>query len=78
MTGYAGQISLAQFAFAGFGAWVAGRLVAAEGWPFWAARWPGLAAVVPSASCSALPALRTRGVNLAVVTLGLGGRRCSG
>ena len=34
ITGYAGQLSLAQFALAGFGAWVAGRLVDAWGWPF--------------------------------------------
>ena len=27
ITGYAGQLSLGQFALAGFGAWVAGRLV---------------------------------------------------
>ena len=31
VTGYAGQLSLAQFAIAGFGAWSAGRLVAAQG-----------------------------------------------
>ena len=34
VTGYAGQLSLAQFAIAGFGAWVAGRLVAVSGMPF--------------------------------------------
>ena len=34
ITGYAGQLSLAQFALAGFGALVAGRLVDAGGWPF--------------------------------------------
>jgi sulfate-transporting ATPase len=71
VTGYAGQISLAQYAFAGLGAWVAGRLVAAEGWPFWAALLAGLAASIPIGVAFGLPALRTRGVNLAVVTLGL-------
>ena len=34
ITGYAGQLSLGQFALAGFGALVAGRLVDAGGWPF--------------------------------------------
>src|SRR5215469_9124837 len=37
VTGYAGQISLAQYAFAGVGALIAGRLVAAAGVPFEAA-----------------------------------------
>ncbi len=34
LTGYTGQLSLAQFAFAGFGAYVAGRLLATTGMPF--------------------------------------------
>ena len=33
ITGYAGQLSLGQFALAGFGAWIAGRSVDAWGWP---------------------------------------------
>jgi sulfate-transporting ATPase len=72
VTGYAGQISLAQFAIAGFGAWAAGRLVAAGGFPFWAALIVGVLATVPLGILFALPAVRTRGVALAVVTLGLG------
>jgi sulfate-transporting ATPase len=72
LTGYAGQLSLAQFALAGFGAYVAGRLVAAAGVPFWAALLAGVAAAVPLGVLFALPAVRTRGINLAVVTLGLG------
>jgi sulfate-transporting ATPase len=71
VTGFAGQISLAQFAFAGLGAWVAGRLVSAEHWPFWGAALAGLAAAVLFGVLLGAPALRTRGVNLAVVTLGL-------
>ncbi len=72
VTGYTGQISLAQFAIAGFGAWVAGRLVDAKGFPFWAALAVGMIATVPLGVLFALPAVRTRGINLAVVTLGLG------
>ena len=43
VAGYAGQLSLCQFALAGLGAWMAARLVSANGWPFEAAM---LAAVV--------------------------------
>jgi ABC-type branched-subunit amino acid transport system ATPase component/branched-subunit amino acid ABC-type transport system permease component len=71
LTGYAGQLSLAQYALAGVGALTAARLVAA-GWPFEAA---AIVAVLLTAAAGAilgLPALRVRGVNLAVVTLGLG------
>src|SRR5207244_2060126 len=72
LTGYAGQISLAQYAIAGFGAWVAGRLIAAEGLPMWAAFIVGVAGAVLLGAVFALPAVRTRGINLAIVTLGLG------
>jgi sulfate-transporting ATPase len=34
VTGYVGQVSLAQFALAGFGAWISGRLAADHGLPF--------------------------------------------
>jgi ABC-type branched-subunit amino acid transport system ATPase component/ABC-type branched-subunit amino acid transport system permease subunit len=72
VTGYAGQLSLAQFAIGGFGAWVAGRLVDSQGTPFWLALIIGVAATVPLGVLFAIPAVRTRGINLAVVTLGLG------
>ncbi len=72
VTGYAGQLSLAQYAMAGFGAWVAGRLVAAYQVPFLVALVAGVAAAVPLGLVFALPAVRTRGINLAIVTLGLG------
>ena len=72
VTGYAGQLSLAQYAMAGFGAWVAGRLVAAYQIPFLVALVAGVAAAVPLGLAFALPAVRTRGINLAIVTLGLG------
>jgi sulfate-transporting ATPase len=72
LTGYAGQLSLAQFAIAGFGAYVAGRLMAANGLPFWLGVLVGVAAAVPLGVLFAIPAVRARGINLAIVTLGLG------
>jgi sulfate-transporting ATPase len=72
ITGYGGQLSLAQFALAGFGALVAGRLVDAAGWAFPPALLAGVLATVPLGALFALPAVRARGINLAIVTLGLG------
>jgi sulfate-transporting ATPase len=72
LTGYTGQLSLAQYALAGFGAWVCGRLCAAAGFPFWLGLIVGTIATVPLGVLFALPAVRTRGINLAIVTLGLG------
>jgi ABC-type branched-subunit amino acid transport system ATPase component/branched-subunit amino acid ABC-type transport system permease component len=71
VTGYVGQLSLAQVALAGIGAWVAGRLVDAQGWPFPLAAAAGVAAAIAVGALVALPAIRTRGVNLAVLTFGL-------
>ena len=71
VTGYSGQLSLAQWAFAGWGAWVAGRLEAAHGFPFWAAALLGILAAVPFGLIAGAVCLRTRGVYLSVVTLGL-------
>ena len=71
VTGYAGQLSLCQWALAGFGAWVAARMVADHGAPFWLAALLGVVATIPVGLLVALPALRTRGLNLAVATLGL-------
>ena len=72
LTGYAGQLSLGQYALAGFGAYVAGRLVAVFEIPFLLALVAGVVAAVPMGLIFALPAVRTRGINLAIVTLGLG------
>jgi ABC-type branched-subunit amino acid transport system ATPase component/branched-subunit amino acid ABC-type transport system permease component len=72
LTGYTGQLSLAQYALAGFGAWVAGRLSATTQMPFLLALLIGVAATIPLGVLFALPAVRTRGINLAIVTLGLG------
>lgn len=72
LTGFTGQISLAQAAMAGLGALIAGRLVAGAGWPFELALVAGVVGAMVIGLIFALPALRTRGINLAVVTLGLG------
>lgn len=71
ITGFVGQLSLAQMALAGFGAWAAGRLATTYDWPFALALLTGAAAAVPLGALVALPALRTRGINLAVLTFGL-------
>jgi sulfate-transporting ATPase len=72
LTGYTGQLSLAQFAFAGFGAYVAGRLLATTDIPFVLGILIGIVATIPLGVLFGLPAVRTRGINLAIVTLGLG------
>ena len=53
-----------------FGAWAAGRLATTFGWPFLPAVIAGALAAIPVGALVALPALRTRGVNLAVLTFG--------
>jgi sulfate-transporting ATPase len=71
ITGYAGQLSLAQFAVAGAGGWAAAYMVSSGDVSSTWAWIIALVAIVPLGVVIGLPALRTRGVNLAVVTLGL-------
>ncbi|WP_432841581.1 ABC transporter permease subunit [Dactylosporangium sp. CA-092794] len=71
LTGYAGQISLAQYALAGIGALISSRFADALGVPFVLALLLAVALSVPIGMIVALPALRARGVNLAVATLGV-------
>lgn len=71
VTGYAGQLSLAQVSIGGFGVLVASQLVSGQGWPMPAAAIVGILATLPVGLIVGLPAVRTRGVTLAVVTLGL-------
>ena len=71
VTGRTGMISLCQMSFAGVGAWVTGYLNVIEA-PGGLIVWVlvgGLAAV-PVGIAIGLPALRLRGINLAIVTLG--------
>ncbi len=70
VTGYTGQVSLAQGALAGIGALVCGWLDVSKGWPLELAAIAGLAATVPVSIVVGLAGVRTRGVNLAIVTLG--------
>lgn len=73
LTGYTGQLSLAQFALAGLGGMFGARVaVGVWDWPFWLALIVGTLGASVCGVVLALPALRTRGVNLAVITLGLG------
>ena len=71
VTGYAGQLSLAQFALAGMGAWIAASLVADQGMSFELAALFGIVGAIPVGMIVGLPSLRTRGVNLAVASLAL-------
>lgn len=69
LTGFAGQTSLAQMAFAGIAGFALSRLAVQHGVPFPIA--PLLACLL-AAACGvvlAIPALRLRGTNLAIVTL---------
>ena len=70
VTGYAGQISLAQFTIAGAGALVAAHCIAA-GLPTILGILIGVAAAVPLGVVIGFPAGRTRGMSLAIATLGL-------
>jgi branched-chain amino acid transport system permease protein len=69
LTGWSGQISLAQMAFAGVAGFTLSRLSTGAGIPFPIA--PLLAAALAAVAgvLVGLPALRARGVSLAVVTL---------
>ncbi|WP_345750848.1 branched-chain amino acid ABC transporter permease/ATP-binding protein [Microbacterium rhizophilus] len=71
VTGYAGQLSLASFGLAGVAALVSAQLVASLGWSFLPAAIVGVLATAPVGVLVGLPAVRTRGTALAVVTLGL-------
>jgi sulfate-transporting ATPase len=72
VTGYAGQLSLAQLGLAGIGAFIGARVAAAAGLGFWPALLIAMVGVLPIGLIAGIPALRTRGVNLAIVTLGIG------
>lgn len=69
LTGWAGQISLGQYAIAGVGSAVAGGLAANHGWDFFGALFTGSLAGAFVAILVGLPALRIQGLFLAVTTL---------
>ena len=72
LLGFTGQLSFEQFAMAGLATLVAAQLMHQWDVPFVLAAIMAVLCAVPIGALFALPALRTRGVNLAVVTLGLG------
>jgi sulfate-transporting ATPase len=71
VTGMAGQISLAQMALAGSGAFIAAHVVEIVGGSLAVALIVGAVGAIPVGVIAALPALRARDVNLAIATLGL-------
>lgn len=70
VTGFVGQISLAQMTFAGLGALFVSKLADGAGVPFPLSILLAALITVPAGILLGLPALRVRGVNLAVVTIG--------
>lgn len=71
VTGYAGQISLGTAALAGFASFIAAQCSSALRLPFIVCVLLGTAAAVVLGVVFGAPAVRVRGVNLAIVTLGL-------
>jgi branched-chain amino acid transport system permease protein len=69
LTGWAGQISLGQFALVGFGGATTGILYSRHGWDFLAALPVGMLVAALAAVVIGIPALRVRGPFLAVTTL---------
>lgn len=71
LTGYAGQISVAQVAIAGVAGLLVARLTIDAGLPFVVAALVSIAAAALLGMLTALPALRAVGIQLTVVTLAL-------
>lgn len=69
LTGYAGQVSLAQMAFAGIGAFTLAKLAIGTGVGFPITLLVSGLVAVPIGLLVGLPALRVRGINLAIATL---------
>jgi ABC-type branched-subunit amino acid transport system ATPase component/branched-subunit amino acid ABC-type transport system permease component len=69
LTGYVGQISLAQAAFAGVAGFTLSKLVSTTGIPFPLSTLIAAGAATILGVITAIPALRIRGTELAVVTL---------
>ena len=72
LMGYAGQISLGHAAFLGVGAYASGIIAGRLGLPFVLGLLVAMAAGAVAALVIGLPALRIRGLYLALVTLGFG------
>lgn len=72
VTGLVGQISLAPMAFAGIAAFAVAELSTDRGWPFPLPILAGALVATAIGVLIAVPALRIRGVQLAIVTLAFG------
>jgi len=72
LTGYVGQVSLAQLSFAGFSGFLLSHISLEWGVPFPLSLLLAGLCAVPLGLLIGLPALRVRGVNLAIVTLAAG------
>jgi ABC-type branched-subunit amino acid transport system ATPase component/ABC-type branched-subunit amino acid transport system permease subunit len=71
VTGYAGQLSLGGYVIGAMGAFVAAKLMQSANMPFDLAFVIGVIAAMGIGLLLGLPSLRTRGVNLAITTLGI-------
>jgi len=71
LTGYVGQISLCQATFAGVGAYTAGMMVSSVHVDYLVAVIAGVVVAFALGVIVGLPALRLRGITLAIVTLGI-------
>ena len=69
LTGWAGQISLAQFSFVGIGAFTVGHLGGAHGASFFPAAVLGALIAIPVGLLVGLPSLRVSGLYLALATM---------
>ncbi len=72
LTGYVGQVSLAQLSFAGISAFLLTHMLGGFNIPFPLSMLVASLLAVPLGLLIGLPALRVRGVNLAIVTLAAG------
>lgn len=72
VTGYAGQISLSQYVLGGGGALVTAKLAIAFRWDLAVLLLVVFVLGAAAGAVLGIPALRTRGVNLAIITLGFG------
>jgi len=70
VTGYVGQVSLMQMTFAGLGGFITAKMAFNLGIPFPLSIVAAAALAAPIGAVLGLPALRVRGLSLAVVTLG--------
>jgi len=71
LVGYAGQVSMAQAAFFGLGAYASGILTAQHGWSPWLGTAAAMVICPLAAVIVGLPTLRLRGHYLAMATVGL-------